>query len=478
MFRVREEKGIAMVMALMVAFVVLLLSTVVVAQAIHNSTRSAYHRKRLQSVSAAEAGLDYYFNYLSKTPAASLSFSPTTFAVGSSPGSSNVTVTPTFYADETGSSAFSGAVSGSNYPRSVRILSVARTNQGTVRKMASFVVLHPVFGGFNGAIVANNTMNPTNSFSVTGLNGNDGDMYVINGNFSATAGNQSVKGSIYVPNGSLTISAQFHLYGTGWSNQTATVNHSQTQVDGDLKSTVGGVTVSSGRVNPGGAYYCTGTAPSTTNVAGPRVQTCALGPPPTQPFPQLKYVQSEWATDVPSYTNFQTFSGASACVQARNYIESTSAGNYNGQNVGNTVVRIQDTCTYSPSNNVTIHLAGHLAIISDGSINLSQQSNWIGDGAVKSLYFMYPYPLTGSPACSGIGNVSVGQNTNFENTAVFSYTPCTLTLSNNNTAYPGQAIGGTVVVGNNFTMSYRPTKTPGLLVSSFNQDIAYIREIK
>jgi hypothetical protein len=27
-------------------------------------------------------------------------------------------------------------------------------------------------------------------------------------------------------------------------------------------------------------------------------------------------------------------------------------------------------------------------------------------------------------------------------------------------------------------MSYTPTKTPGLLVSAFNQDISYIREVK
>ena len=124
-----------------------------------------------------------------------------------------------------------------------------------------------------------------------------------------------------------------------------------------------------------------------------------------------------------------------------------------------------------------------LAIIPDGSINLSSQSTWTGVGGTQPLYFESPYPATGSPACVAAGttpstNVSVGNNTNFSSVAVFSYSPCTVTLSNNNTAYPGQAIGGTVVVGNNFTMSYTPTKTPGLLVSAFNQDISYIREVK
>ncbi len=481
MTRLHEDDGVAMIVAVMVAFVVLLLSLVVVAQSIHASSRSGYDRERLQSVNAAEAGLDYYYNYLSKTSGSTLSLNPVTFSVGNSPGSTSVTVSPTYYSDVTGTTAFSGTVTGSNYPHSVRILSVATTNGQTVRKMASFAVLHAVFGGFTGAVVSNNSMNPTNSFSVAGLNGNDGDIYVINGDFSATAGNQVARGNIYVPNGSLTLSTQFHLYGTAWANGSVTVSHSQAQVDGDVKSTTSSTVVSAGHVSPGGAYYCTGSAPSASSVAGPRVQTCSLGSPPTQAFPQLRYVQSDWSSDLPAYTNFQSFAD---CSSAMNYIESTgiySTSGFSGHNVGNTVVRILSTCAYSPSNNAPILLMGHLAIIADGSISLSSQSTWTGSaGSVKSLYFMSPYPATGTPVCptTPSTNVSVGQNTNFSNVAVFSYSPCTVTLSNNNTAYPGQAIGGTVVVGNNFTMSYTPTKTPGLLVTAFNQDISYIREVK
>jgi Tfp pilus assembly protein PilX len=483
MTRLHEDDGVAMIVAVMVAFVVLLLSLVVVAQSIHASSRSGYDRERLQSVNAAEAGLDYYYNYLSKTSGSSLSLSPVTFSVGSSPGNTSVTVTPTYFADVTGTTAFSGTVTGSNYPHSVRILSVATTNGNTVRKMASFAVLHAVFGGFTGAVVSNNSMNPTNSFSVAGLNGNDGDIYVINGNFTATSGNQIARGNIYVPNGSLTLSTQFHLYGTAWANGSVTVSHSQAQVDGDVKSTTSSTVVSAGHVSPGGAYYCTGSAPSAGSVAGPRVQTCSLGSPPTQAFPQLRYVQSDWSSDVPAYTNFQSFSD---CTLARSYVESTgsySATGFSGHNVGNTVVRITSNCEYSPSNNAAISLLNGLAIIPDGSINLSSQSTWTGVGGTQPLYFESPYPATGSPVCVAAGttpstNVSVGNNTNFSSVAVFSYSPCTVTLSNNNTAYPGQAIGGTVVVGNNFTMSYTPTKTPGLLVSGFNQDISYIREVK
>ena len=66
--RIRDDdRGVAMVVAVMVVFVVMLLATVVFAQAVHNSTASGYDRKRLQSVDAAEAGLNYFFNYLEQS---------------------------------------------------------------------------------------------------------------------------------------------------------------------------------------------------------------------------------------------------------------------------------------------------------------------------------------------------------------------------------------------------------------------------
>ena len=59
-----EERGIAMVTALMVSLVVLFLSIVVVALSLHNSTISAFDRKRIQAVDAAEAGIDAWFSGL------------------------------------------------------------------------------------------------------------------------------------------------------------------------------------------------------------------------------------------------------------------------------------------------------------------------------------------------------------------------------------------------------------------------------
>ena len=63
----RDEEGMAMIVSLMVAFVVLMLSTIIVAQSIHSLESSGYDRQRLTSVNAAEAGTNEWWQYLQNT---------------------------------------------------------------------------------------------------------------------------------------------------------------------------------------------------------------------------------------------------------------------------------------------------------------------------------------------------------------------------------------------------------------------------
>src|SRR5207253_1283115 len=93
-------------------------------------------------------------------------------------------------------------------------------------------------------------------------------------------------------------------------------------VDGDAKSTSGGVKVSPGTVS-GKAYYCTGSAPS--NVAGAKIQTCSLGNPPTTTFPLIQFDQSAWES-LGYYV--QTFTGATACTAAQAWVEGSGNGTY------------------------------------------------------------------------------------------------------------------------------------------------------
>lgn len=475
MKRVRDERGVALVVAMLVMFVVLLLSTVVVAQAIHNSTQSGYDRNRLESVSAAEAGLDWYFNYLSRTAISSLSSGPQSVTLGAGPATATVTVTPTYYRDEQGTVAFTGDPSANNFPRSALLRAVGQTGGGASRTMETFVVLHPIYVGLTGAVVTNASTTFSNNFTINGYNGNDGDVYILNGNFSAPSGLETIKGNIYVTNGYVFLGTNVHVYGTVWAgganpNGYVTLSHPQVLVDGDLKSTNGSITVTSGTAG-GAGYYCTAVSGG-SNIAGGTQQTCTLGALPTQPFPQIQYSQEAWQSE--GYTNFQSFTGANACTDARNYVEGTFD---NSATVGNTVVRITSTtCSFSVSNNARIDMKFNLAIVTDAGINLGQRSVWAGSGGTRDLFFMSAYPASGSPSCP-TQDITVGQNNDFTTVRLSVYSPCTVTMNNNNTATQGQVVGQNVVIGNNFNLSYYPIKIPGADIGGFEQDIAYLREV-
>ncbi len=477
LIRFRDEQGIAMVMSLLVAFVVMLLATVVFSQAVHNTTQSAYGRSRLTSVDAAEAGLNYFYNYLQVTPATSIATTAVTRSVGSSPGTATFTATPIFYPNSDGTGTPLSSITSAAPALSVKIRSVGIAG-GVSRAMESFMVMRPIYGGFNGALIANSSTTFTNSFTVNGNVGNDADIYVLNGNFSVPSGLESIHGNIYVSAGTANIGTGTHIYGQVWSNGSLLVNHPQAQIDGNASSTTSSVTVSSGAVS-GNAYYCTGSPP--TGVTGTKNQTCALGTPPTQAFPQITYVAGAWTSA--GYTNIQTFSGATACTDARNYVESNApyaATGFSGHSVGNTVVRITGSCVYSNSNNATITMNGSLAIVTDGEIDLSQKSDWNGATSLRDLFFISTWPAASCPASGAAGshNVSLGNLTGFNSlTETFVYSPCTTSMQNNNSAFTGQAVGSTLSIGNNFSETYKPIVVPGANLTGYNQDISYIREV-
>jgi hypothetical protein len=479
--RFREERGIAMVMALLVTFVVLLLGTTVLAMAVHNSEQSGMDRKRVQSVSAAEAGLNKAYSYITSPPGGISAMSNTlSGTVGSGPGGSSYAVTLTYYltSDAGPGSQITPPFSSSYYPRSALIESVGASNGKTPRTMETFVQLTPVIGGFDGAILSNSSTTFTNAFTVNGYQGNDGNVYILNGDFSAPSGLENIKGNIYVPGGTAYVATSVHIYGQVWANGSVTLDHSQALVDQDVKSSASSVSILKGAAS-GKGYYCT-TVTGASAIAGGTQHTCTLGAPPSQPFPLIKYVASDWASSDPPYTNFQTFTGASACTSARDYIQNTggyAGSGFSGRNVGATVVYINATCPLVMTNNATIQLNGNLAIITRGGVDFSQRSMWNGVSGTRYMHVISAYPDAGSPSCP-TQDVHFGNNTGFDtHVSAIVYSPCTVTMENNNTAFQGQVIGQNVIIGNNFNMTFFPVKVPGLNPIGFDQDIAYIREV-
>ena len=132
-----EERGVAMVMALAVAFVVLLLTTVVVAQSIHSLDSSGYDRERLLSINAAEAGTNQWYAYLQSTPALSMAADAGCSAstgllsiaqtVQSGPSAAAFNAVGTFYTSDGVTTMSCKTFTDTNYPSFVKVRSTERS---------------------------------------------------------------------------------------------------------------------------------------------------------------------------------------------------------------------------------------------------------------------------------------------------------------------------------------------------------------
>ena len=219
----REERGVAMVVALLVAMVVFMLSTVVIAQSIHSVDASGYDRQRLLSVNIAESGTNVWWAYLQTTAAASISCTAKTATVSSGPSNGQYSATATFYAADL-TTTMTCPFSSSSYPAYARIVSTGTISGDTPRTMETLVKLTPVYSGFGSAIMSNAATTFSNNFDVYGQAGNDGDVYVLNGNLSIS-NSPEIRGNVYVPYGGVTQFNGSTIYGNLLARDSITINN-------------------------------------------------------------------------------------------------------------------------------------------------------------------------------------------------------------------------------------------------------------
>ena len=472
-----DERGVAMIIAVSVAFVVLLLATVVVAQSIHSIDSSGYDRERLLSVNAAEAGTNQWYAYLQTTPSLSMSVDPGCDAtsgeltisdtVQSGPSAAAYSAVGTFYGADGVTPVSCSTFSDTSFPSYVKVRSTGTINGSPNRTLETFVRLTPNYGGFGAAILAINGTTITNSFTITGNSGNDGDIYILNGNFRVT-NSMTLSGNIYVPNGTAQLENTSTVKGNVWAHGNIAMQNSAT-IQGDALSSTGDIS-GSGTINDD-ATAAGSVVTSGLTIGGIVTQGVTMPAVPTQAFPQVTSSTASWIASGYQLADLSTAAGGTLCQKARDWIKNKWATS----GITNPLIRIDTTCTFSNSNNDTFSITGNLAILSDGGFNFSQQSNWNGTaGTVKNIHFISVYSAT----CSGTTkDISVGNNTNFNTyTNVSFYTPCRATMSNTN-SFGGQVLSKDVTIGNNFKMAYKPVLVPGITgVTGFKQDISYIHE--
>lgn len=466
----RNEEGVAIITAVLTSAIVVMLGTTVVQLAVHNSEGSAYDRRHVQSVAAAEAGIDYYFSALAETGglAPPCSGDPTlSRPMVGSPG--EFTVTPIFY-DAVGVPIDCPPPVD---PSAVLLHSVGTSGPASsARTMEAYAELTVATGGTfdnEGAIIADATVTFTSNATIGGSNFSDADVYT-NGNITL-ASNSTLYGKIFAQ-GSVTMSSGSEVKKDVWTKGGITMSAGASirgnATAGDLapaptsaitmanNSHIYGNATASGSITSG---VVDGTrAQNQTNVAAP----------PTRPYPTFTYDQADWTAA--GFTNIQTFSGATACADAKTYIQSTWAS-------GPLLVRILSTgatCTTTFTNaNYTVR--GHLAIISDGPVTMNTNARFAPTGGTTANVYLMA-GLSGSAPC----NITMNTNSGFgPGLPTLLYTPstCAINLHSNTAITQGQILSGSINFHHTSQFQYSRLTVPGTGTGGFKQDVVYKREV-
>jgi cytoskeletal protein CcmA (bactofilin family) len=477
-----DERGIAMVLALVVTFVVLLLSVFVVQMAIHNVDQSSYDRRRLLSVTAAEAGVKDYYAYLSGLLRGGEQNTLDTIhcslqaGVATGPNEAVYDASIQFY-NAAGATMSCPPPTGA-VPTAVRITSTGQAPSGAARKMESYSQLLPIYGGTTAALLSNGITTLNNKLTLNGYNGSDADTYV-NGNL-VVSNNQTFAGNLYVQ-GTVNFSSSAIVDGAMWALNSITMSNGV--VNDDVFSTNGSISINNPAVIYGDAKAKT-TIADTARIQGTSSpNTSGLANPPSQSLPSLPYDLTKWTNAGYQLAQETEYSGANACTNAKSFLSSLPSVPIAGVNY-NYVVRINATCDVGQafSNNDVVNLPGNVAILTNGPITMSNHLTWQSVGGNHALYLV---SVSSGSSCTGgtSKNITTSNLTEFKNIAspnrldVFIYTSGTVSLSNLS-AMNGQVYGCPVSVQNQTTLNYVPVFVPGLTtVIGFRQNVQYLREI-
>ena len=483
-----------MVVALLITFMVLILSIYVVNLALHSSTTSAYDRKRVSSVMAAEAGINVFWNTLQFTAPEDLPCAnPVSKPVDVVPGTSKYTVTVKYWRyDDYGQLQLMRCsdLGQDSPPAAALVTSTGETDESVPRTMQSYVKLAPTrSGGFRAAVIAQDGLSISGNGGVSGDETViDADLYVNNGNLHLS-GQIVVQGDVYVHAGAASLAGSVHVFGDAWAWNAVTIDN-PARIDRNLTSSQEalGVVSNSGGLVGGCATAATTIDPRIRIGSTPqciRPQSPSDVPIPSQPLPHICWgpvtgVDCQGTSDVWVAKGYRIVDAAS-CSAAQGFIATGTSGSHIQ---GDVLLRVTG-CANLDISSRNVYFDGNLAIFSDGAITLGNQNNFYGVPG-KSVYLIVGYQsgMSGNlqvcPTTPGLYDVTFLQNPNFRNVSVAIYTPFNASIQNNS-ATPqvvGQILGGTVCTGNKTSIKFEPVLIPG--VSPYNgsdQDVVYLREV-
>lgn len=460
----RDERGMAMITALLITVVVFILASVAVGLSVYNNNQSARDRARLQTIDAAEAGINQATRTVEGSTLVTLPCTISGQLDANPPVRYQVAVT--YYATYPPSGTpMSCPPTAAPAAATFSSLGTSTGSSQAPRKMVSQVRLTPRYGGFDTAIFADTGLTTANNLDISGNEGNDADIYT-NGNVNcdnsmALAGTLYAQGQVSMGN---TCSVAEDVYA-----REAITMANNSVIGHDAISARSSIQLSnSARITNNATAATTVTAASGA-IGGSRVQNHPSPDPPSRALPQIDFVQADWTAAGYAVQTFST------CSEAKSFID----GSLDDSPDTNYVVRITDACPLIWENNSTINIYQDLAIVFDWQVGFVNRTDWVsGDGQEHSALFINPWSTGAS--CSGRNPAfSTTNNTSFDDQlTVFAYSPCAMSFNNSNRNNRGQMMAGQVTIANNFHLTYAPVPVPGFgSVAGFDQDVAFLREV-
>jgi hypothetical protein len=443
-----------MVAVLVASSVLLLLSLTVWTSGIRAYDTTRIDRKRVVTIHAAEGGVDLGLQRI--TAAATATALPCALSGGlqSAPSATTYTATFTYYATTTGTGPPMTCPTAS-MPQSVRIRSTATSSDprygGRRMEVLARIQVTPAGGSFDRAIFSASSTTLLNSFAIAGTGG---DVYaggnIVCGNSIAVSGSLLAQGDINLGN-SCTVGGDVRAHGSIGFDNSGTV-------DGDAITSGAAITQASGGSGNlvKGAARAAGTISVNGTVEGGRFPNMSPPParPPTEPFPQLNFVESAW-TSAPAgwIRRGPTYTGPNACTDAR----ANLLANHHTWS-GRSLVHIDASCELRFLDGQSMEgIRDDLAIVTRGRITFVNSNTFRKpSGAESRLMFINPYDTTvASCPPAPTPQFHLQNSTEFTDVAVFLYTPCRVTTASSTTIHAGQIYGSPVEVANSADLVFR-----------------------
>ena len=454
MWRMKDERGVALLTAVMISSIVMIMGITAVQISVHNSDQSARDRRRVESIGSAEAGLDVYFSHLQDVSPSEIECSISQQLTGSP--TAEFTVTAEYF--DTAGDPIPCPMDDETIPDSALITSEGTTSQiDPTRTVQSFVYLIPKpprpFG--DQAIFSDGDPEFDSNVTVFGGGAINADIYT-NGDVILQS-NVQAEGSVFAQ-GSAVVEGNADIKKDVWAGGSVTLRN-QAVVRRNVTSSTSSVAVQQFSHVYGNVQAGTTITGGTNSIDGLRIPNTVSDPPPMRPFPTYTYDAQDWIDAGYTVTSF------SSCTSARTFLQGITSGKH--------AVRITSSCDLQFPSNSTWLVRDDIAVISNGALTMQSNSRIDNTGGPHKAHLIFG--LGEADPC----DMTFNSNSDIADdlTALF-YTPCEINMNSNSFVGKGQLFAGNVNFNSDATLYFELIPVPGLAPDGFDEDITFIREVR